>query len=415
MKKIIIINHYGITPDLPGATKHYDMAKHFANKSEYAVEFWMCGYNHHTSEHHKNLKGFKIESTERIENFDVVRIKSTPYRKSSLARQINISIFDILTAIKILFSKDIQAVVLSVPPISIFNILATKMKKIKLIADVEDLWPLFLTEMGMDNKVATKYMTVCADYLYKVSDGIAAVSDGMLNYVKNRADRKEESVWLAPLGVNIKEYTGKKIDIELIKDSVWKADFKIMYVGAHGKANDLSSVLETIKIINSYSSEFGYKKKKISFIFIGDGDQKNELIKLKEKYKLDNVYYENAVPGNLVADYLLHADICLTNLKKIESFKLVRPNKLFQYMALKKPIVSGIWGEAKTIVESANSGKYIDFSAPELAADSLMKFINSDEFDEYGNNGRKYVEAYGDRDIIFEDFYNKIIMIVENK
>src|SRR5690554_6251696 len=109
MKKIIIINHYGITPDLPGATKHYDMAKHFSNKTEYAVEFWMCGYNHHTGEHHKNLKGFKIQSKERIENFDVVRIKSTPYRKSSLARQINISIFDILTAIKIFLSKDVQA------------------------------------------------------------------------------------------------------------------------------------------------------------------------------------------------------------------------------------------------------------------------------------------------------------------
>lgn len=416
MKKIIIINHYGITPDLPGATKHYDMAKHFANKFEYAVEFWMCGYNHHTGEHDKNLKGLRLQSIEQIEKFDVVRIKSTPYRKSSLARQINISIFDILTAIKILFSKDVEAVVLSVPPISIFNILATKIKKIKLIADVEDLWPLFLTEMGMNNKVATKYMTVCADYLYKVSDGVAAVSEGMVNYVKNRADRNENSVWLAPLGVNIKEYTEKKIDIKLIKDSVWKEDFKIMYVGAHGKANDLSSVLDTVKIINSYNSEFNYKNKKISFIFIGDGDQKSELIKLKDKYGLDNVYFENAVPGNQVADYLLHADLCLTNLKKIESFKLVRPNKLFQYMALKKPIVSGIWGEAKSIIESANSGKYIDFSYPELAARSLIQFINSDdELDEYGNNGRKYVEEYGNRDMIFEDFYTKITEIVENK
>jgi len=414
MKKIIIINHYGITPDLPGATKHYDMAKHFSNKTEYAVEFWMCGYNHHTGEHHKNLKGFKIQSKERIENFDVVRIKSTPYRKSSLARQINISIFDILTAIKIFFSKDVQAVVLSVPPISIFNTLATKMKKIKLIADVEDLWPLFLTEMGMNNKVASKYMTVCADYLYKVSDGIAAVSEGMLNYVKNRSDRKEDSAWLAPLGVNIKEYSGKKTNIEVVKDSVWKEDFKIMYVGAHGKANDLSSILETVKIMNSYNGELTCKRKKISFIFIGDGDQRTELVKLKEKYKLNNVYFEKAIPGNQVADYLLHADICLTNLKKIESFKLVRPNKLFQYMALKKPIVSGIWGEAKNIVEGANSGKYIDFTVPEVAAEALIKFISSDNLIEYGNNGRSYVEKHGNRDMIFEDYYNKIVKIIKS-
>lgn len=414
MKKIVIINHYGITPDLPGATKHYDMAKFFSEKESHEVEFWMCGYNHHTGTNHKNLKGFKIQSIEKKSNLNIFRIKSTPYRKSSIMRQLNIMFFDLITAIKILFSKNIDVVILSVPPVSILNVLATKIRKMKLITDVEDLWPLFLIDMGMKNKVAIKYMEMCSNYTYNSSDGIAAVSEGMMKYVQKKINQNNKTVWLSPLGVNIKEYFYKNKNEILISDKVWKKDFKVMYVGAHGRANDLYSVLKTVGEFNALNKKSNYERK-VSFIFIGDGDQKTNLIRFSEEMNLQNVYFEEAIPGNLVPDYLMHADVCLTNLKKIESFKLVRPNKLFQYMALGKPIISGIWGEAKSILEEANSGMYVDFTQYNITAQKLRElFNNQSQLNEYGKNGKVYIEKYGNRDLIFEEFYNELIKVIED-
>src|SRR5699024_6570367 len=146
MKKIIIINHYGVTPDLPGATRHYEISKYFSSKKEYQIEFWNCGYNHYTAEFHESLKKFKLQSKENTEGFTTVRIKSTPYRNSKIARQLNITIFDLFTSFKILFSRNISLVILSTPPVTFFTVLALRVRNIFLVSDVEDLWPLFLID-----------------------------------------------------------------------------------------------------------------------------------------------------------------------------------------------------------------------------------------------------------------------------
>jgi glycosyltransferase involved in cell wall biosynthesis len=149
--------------------------------------------------------------------------------------------------------------------------------------------------------------------------------------------------------------------------------------------------------------------KKLSFIFIGDGEQKKNIIKYSNTLKLKNVYFEDPVPGKLVPDYLVHADICLTNLMKLESFKRVRPNKLFQYMALGKPIISGIWGEFQSIIEEALAGIYVDFNNEYEASTKIIELFSDNNLLEImGRNGKEYVRKYGDREKIFREFITKL-------
>ena len=145
--KIIIINHYGITPDMPGATKHYDLASYFACKAEYDIEFWMCGYNHATGKYAEGLSGLHLQHTYRENGVKIVKVKSVPDWKNLIMRQFNIMIFDFITGIKILFSHDIKCIILSMPPITFFAGDAAYIRKIKMVADVEDLWPLFMKGM----------------------------------------------------------------------------------------------------------------------------------------------------------------------------------------------------------------------------------------------------------------------------
>lgn len=407
MKKIVVINHYGITPDQPGATRHYDMAKYFSEQKEYDIEFWMCGYNHHSGRNDEKFRKGKFQYSVKKDNLKIVKLKSTCYRNSNILRQLNITVFDFLTALKILFSRNIEIVILSVPPISIFNVLALKIRKIKLIADVEDVWPLFLQDMGMKNKFAIAYMNICSKYLYNHADGIEAVSEGMLNYVMQQRKNKSVIKWLSPLGVNLNLYNKENLKSINIEDKKWKNLIKIVYVGAHGKANDLKSVIEVAKYIEDHYGN------KLAFIFIGDGEEKKYLQNLSKQLDVNSVYFEKAVPGSMVPSYLNLADICLTNLKKVESFKLVRPNKIFQYMAAKKPIICGIWGEAKEIVEEAAAGIYVDFTNTEKAAEKIIRFISSIETSSnYGENGYRYILKFGDRGKIFKDFYNYVKEII---
>lgn len=352
MKKIVIINHYGITPDKPGATRHYDMAVNFASKKEYKVEFWMCGYNHHSGKNDAELKGCRLQYKYIMDDVKLVKIKSSRYRNSSVMRQLNIMVFDFITCMKILFSRNIEYIILSVPPISILNVWATKIRRIKLITDVEDLWPLFLKDMGLNKKIVIKYMNACADYTYNHSNAIEAVSNGMINYVNSRLKNNDIKMWLSPLGVDLSLYSDKEVKKIDVSNKQWKNDIKIMYIGAHGRANGLKQVIDVASLVQNEVDN-------ISFIIIGDGDQKKNLIEYANEKQVHNVYFEDSIPSSLVPSYLNLADICLTNLLKIESFKLVRPNKLFQYMAAKKPIICGIWGESEDIIEESKSGIYI--------------------------------------------------------
>lgn len=408
-KKIIIINQYGVTPDVPGATKHYDMGLNFADKKEYNVEYWLSGLNHKTGNNHRSLKGLKFQSKETItKNFQVVRFKGFPYRGNLILRQLSIILFEIITAFKILFSRKIKIVIINTPPVGIINILATKIRRKKLIVDVEDLWPLFLQEMGMNNKLVIIYMTFCSKISYAQANMISTVSQGMFDYVV-KIKGADTNVWISPLGVDINLFLNKEKNNTLIEDKVWAHDFKIMYLGAHGKANDIISVLNTIKEFNKIDEKIcSYNK--TSFIFIGDGDYKDNIMSHATDIGVENVYFEDPVPGSLVPDYLAHADVCLTNLQKIESFKLVRPNKLFQYMALGKPIISGIWGEFREIIETENTGIYVDFTNAFVAAREILLLLsNEDLLRTMGINGADYVLSYGNREIIFQEYYSNIL------
>lgn len=407
MKRIIIINQYGATPDVPGATKHFDMAQYFASKKKYNVEYWLSGLNHKTGKNHKSLKGIKIQSKEQMnEKFKIVRIKGFKYSDNLILRQLSIILFEILTATKILVSKNISYIIINTPPVGFVNIFAAKLRKKKIIIDVEDLWPLFLVDMGLSNKLAIKYMELAANYGYKSAYKISTVSQGMYNYV-SEIKGSSNNVWVSPLGIDLKEYLNVKPNNKLIENKKWKEDFKIMYLGAHGRANNLDAVLNTIKKFNEkYQTKIGNKE--ISFIFIGDGDQKNFYMEYARENDISNVFFEDAVPSSVVSEYLIHADVCLTNLQKIESFKLVRPNKLFQYMALEKPIITGIWGEFQQIIEEYNAGIYVDFTQPEDAASKIYKFIQYEDLRSVGKRGLEYIKLNGDRDKIFEKYYNEL-------
>lgn len=371
----------------------------------------MCGFNHHIGRNIENLKGIKIQDISFFNKLKLVKIKSTPYKHSSILRQLNHMIFDFITAIKILFSKNIKCVILSVPPVSNFNVWVIRLKKIKLITDVEDLWPLFLQDMGISNKAIVYYLEKSANYIYNSSAGIDAVSNGMLSFVRKKIKNKEIITWLAPLGVNLELYNVTKNN-NIFEQYKWKNDFKIIYIGAHGKANDIENVLYTIQSIKKkYTTTNG---KKISFVFIGDGDNKENLINIKEELKLDNVYFENSISSKNVPAYLISADVCLTNLRKVESFKLVRPNKLFQYMAAKKPIICGIWGESKEIIEKSCAGIYVDFTDYDRASISIINFIkDSDKLEKCSMDGYDYIKKNGDRNLIFENFYIYMKEIIE--
>src|SRR5690606_34873628 len=76
----------------------------------------------------------------------------------------------------------------------------------------------------------------------------------------------------------------------------------------------------------------------------------------KEKYAIDNVTMLGPVEKKMVMEYISILDVGLVNLKKSDTFKSVIPSKIFELSAMYKPILIGVEGEAKNLIEHYGIG-----------------------------------------------------------
>ena len=104
-------------------------------------------------------------------------------------------------------------------------------------------------------------------FSYKNSDAIVVLSRGVEKYIR---DRGGKNIYWLPNGADTEKFYFSVLPKE---DSSFNFErpFLVIYSGAHGEANGLSVLIEAARILQN---------KPIKFLLIGDGPEKNKLIKL---------------------------------------------------------------------------------------------------------------------------------------
>lgn len=168
--------------------------------------------------------------------------------------------------------------------------------------------------------------------------------------------------------------------------------FVITYVGAHGVANYLDQLLDAGEALTDTN---------VLFLLIGQGMEKDRLVKLAAERKITNVRFLDSVPKQEVFCYILASEMGASVLKKVDTFKTVYSNKTFDYMACKKPILMAIDGVSRELVEAAHAGSYVE---PEQTAEYnriIRQYIADPErVKREGENGYAYAKLNFDREIL---------------
>jgi glycosyltransferase involved in cell wall biosynthesis len=93
------------------------------------------------------------------------------------------------------------------------------------------------------------------------------------------------------------------------------------------------------------------------FVVMGDGADRDELIEILERDELNNVTLIDRQPRLEALAVLNSIDASLVMLRSSPVFETVIPSKIFEAMALEKPILLGVRGEAyRIVVEETGSG-----------------------------------------------------------
>ena len=230
------------------------------------------------------------------------------------------------------------------------------------VMEVRDLWPESIKTVGAVNDgVIIRYFEWQEMRCYKSAKKIIVVTDSFKDILVNRGIDSTK-IHVVKNGVNRELFKPMSKDVELIKQLQLEGKQIIGYIGTHGMAHKLDFILECAKKIET--------NRNYHFILIGAGAEKNNLLQLKEKLQLTNVTMLDSVPKTQVKRYISILDCCLINLRKSDLFKTVIPSKIFENAAMQIPIIMGVEGEAKDIVEGYNAGVCFE---PENEQDFISK------------------------------------------
>ena len=176
------------------------------------------------------------------------------------------------------------------------------------------------------------------------------------------------------------------------------------YIGTHGMAHGLSFILNSLPKLQESLPQ-------AHFLLIGEGAEKENLLRQAEDLKLTNVTFMPFVPKHEVVRYLSLMDVALVNLKKSDTFKTVIPSKIFEAAALQKPILLGLEGETKDIIEHFNAGVCFKPEDSEDFIGASKKIIQDELYSDFQDGCNKLANHFNRKNIA-EDMLKSVINAV---
>jgi glycosyltransferase involved in cell wall biosynthesis len=231
------------------------------------------------------------------------------------------------------------------------------------IMEVRDLWPESIRSVGaIKDSPVYRFLSWLELRLYKSANIIITVTDAFKNRIIGRGIDPFK-IKVIKNGANLKLFSPIDRNNKLLKDLGLTGKFIFGFIGTIGMAHKLDFIITSAQKIDDPD---------IHFLFIGAGAEKKNLDAMVEEGRVNNVTILGMIPKNTVPDYLSIIDCTLINLKRSETFKTVIPSKIFESAAMGKPILLGVDGEARSLVEGYTAGLFFE---PENEEDLISKIL----------------------------------------
>lgn len=348
MKLLFLTDNFPPEVNAP-ANRTYEHCKEWV-KSGVEVTVITCAPNFPKGEVYPGYKN-KLYQKETIDGIKVIRVWSYITANEGFVKRILDYIsFAIMAFFTGLFVKT-DLIIATSPQFftAVSGYLLSFFKGKKWVFEVRDLWPESIIAVGaMERNRAIRFFEWLEKKLYEDADHIIVVTDTFKRKISERGIEPEK-ISVFKNGANLDLFKPQSKNNELEKKLKLQNKTVFAYIGTHGMAHGLSFILDSIKPLEESNPE-------LAFLFIGDGAEKKNLLKQAKDLQLKNAVFVDSVGKKEVVDYLSLMDVALVNLRKSDTFKTVIPSKIFEAAAMEKPILLGLEGETKGIIEEYNAG-----------------------------------------------------------
>lgn len=408
-KKKILIHSIVFSPDgVSTAYLYNDIAVGF-QKSGYDVVVLSTTphYNLIPEEMAKQPMKKKWGGIYYISNYKGILVYHVPQKKfrSFIARAVGFAYWHLISFILGIFQKNIAVILSPSPPLTIglISICIGKIKKAKVIYNVQEIYPDLLINKGdLNFGLLTKFLKTIEKIVYDHSDAVVTIDEIFYKTIVERF-RDPSKLSVIPNFVDTDIYKPEVVIDNMLEISSFpkKDVLKLMYAGNIGYAQDWQSLLHLAKFCT---------KKPVEFWVIGEGVMKTHLEEEIKKNKLENIHVLPYQPRNKMSGILSYGDIHFIFMNpQMEGQGF--PSKVYTIMACSKPLVvlSGINTPLSVFLNDKHCAFIISDTETESSYLNLEKTIdyildNRILLDNMGKNGSAVVERFFSKQAVVEQY-----------
>ena len=263
------------------------------------------------------------------------------------------------------------------------------------VFELRDLWPESIRAVGvMKSGRVLDLLEKVELFLYRRASAVVSVTHAFKADLIRRGIGASK-IHVVTNGADLTHFRPRPRDAVLEAQLGLGGKFVIGYVGTHGMAHALGTVLDAAKMVQNQA-----KGDRLRFVLLGDGAQKSALKARAADMGLRSVIFIDTVPKAEVARYWSLLDVSIVHLKREPLFATVIPSKLFECMAMGIPVLHGVAGESAEIVLRDQVGEvFTPEDAGELAMASQRLVDDPSALATMSANGVKAARAY-DRTVL---------------
>ena len=282
------------------------------------------------------------------------------------------------------------------PPLTMCNVVKWAMKKYKCKSYLmmKDIFPQNGVDIGLykKNSLIYLYFRYREKNLYKISSKIGCMSEGNIEYLLKHNEYLDKSKFeLFPNTVKINNNKKiSKIKKKQIREkyNLKEDDIVAIYGGNFGRPQGLDFLLDVLK---EYKNN-----KKVKFILIGRGTEKNRIFEEIKKNNYKNVLTYDFIPRKDYEELTRACDIGLIFLDK--RFTIPNyPSKTLSYFECSLPIMAAIDKNTdySKLLENENCGFWVENGDIKFFKQKFNKLINDEKLrNDMGKNGHNYLINY---------------------
>jgi len=264
-------------------------------------------------------------------------------------------------------------------------------KRIPWVLEIRDLWPESIVTVGaMKTGPAIRALEALERTAYRTADAIVPVTNSYVPHIVARGGDASK-ITVLPNGVDHTHFQPDPVSAARLRhDLGFDGKFVASYVGTHGLAHGLDTLLDAAALLHN--------DPRIGFLLVGDGADRARLEAQCAARNLANTAFLGQRPKGDMPVIWTATDAGLILLRNDPLFCKVVPSKLFEAMAMGRPVVLGVAGESRALLETANAGIPVPpQDAAALAAAVQTLAANPARAAAMGASGKAYVRANHDR------------------